>query len=227
LPITLNLILREAGLPLNEVCLLRHQDNRAKRGCTPYELWRDNRPAFDLYQSHQQIARRLEFSKSHWASFVGTPDNETLFVGVYEAKYKGLLDHDRPKVHMDGIDPAGSCDVYDLTLVEPLRDLIGRLLIEWGPGARAWVQRADRKDKPIKELRVAFKEPDFPGFLNFVEPLSRLKTVPKGWIAALQSSRGIYFAHLPQDQRAVCRFGNWRARLLGAVAELSGYRPRR
>jgi len=102
LPITLNLILREAGLPLSDVCLLRHQDNRAKRG-TSYELWRDNRPAFDLYQSHQQTGRRQKFSKSHWASFVGTPYNETLFVGLYEAKYKGLLDHDRQKVHMDGM----------------------------------------------------------------------------------------------------------------------------
>jgi len=74
------------------------------------------------------------------------------------------------------------------------------LLIEWGLGARAWVQRADRQDKPIKELRGSFKEPEFPGFLNFVEPLSRLSTVPKGWIDTLRSSRGIYLLTCPRTK---------------------------
>jgi hypothetical protein len=44
MPIMFNTILHEAGLSLNEACLLRHQDNRAEKGQTPYELWRDSRP---------------------------------------------------------------------------------------------------------------------------------------------------------------------------------------
>ena len=51
MPIMFNTILAEAGLSLADVCLLRHQDNRADKGRTPYELWRDRRPEFDRYQS--------------------------------------------------------------------------------------------------------------------------------------------------------------------------------
>ena len=47
---------------------------------------------------------------------------------------------------------------------------------------------------------MAFKETDFPGFLNFVEPLSRLNALPKGWITALQSSRGIYLLACPRTK---------------------------
>ena len=60
MPIMFNTILTEAGLSLADVCLLRHQDNRADRGRTPYELWRDTRPEFDRYQSRQNVKRRQE-----------------------------------------------------------------------------------------------------------------------------------------------------------------------
>ena len=55
MPIMFNTILREAGWPLTAVRLIRHKDKRAARGRTPYELWRDNRPQFERYQSTQSI----------------------------------------------------------------------------------------------------------------------------------------------------------------------------
>jgi hypothetical protein len=120
-----------------------------------------------------------------------------LFVGVYAAKHRGLLEVDTPQPHRDGIDKAGSCDVYDLTLETAIADLIGRLYVEWGEGFRAWVQHADRQDKLIRELRTEFKEPDFPGFLNFVETLSRLEKLPTAWVVAFRSSKGIYLLTCP------------------------------
>src|SRR5262245_2258206 len=80
--------------------------------------------------------------------------------------------------------------------LEP-RCFIGRLLIDWGPGDRAWVQRADQQNKGVTELRTEFKEPEFPGFLNFIEPLSRLDRLPKSWATVLKSSRGIYLLTCP------------------------------
>lgn len=92
--------------------LLRHQDPRAARGRTPYELWRDDPATFDLYQSHQATDARSKFRRAHcWASFIGTPVGETLFVGLYHASYRGLLDKDTPMPHRDGADKAGRCDV--------------------------------------------------------------------------------------------------------------------
>ena len=64
MPIMFNTILQEAGFSLTDVRLVRHQDNRADKGRSPYELWRDDPTKFDLYQSHQKIAHRSAFVDS-------------------------------------------------------------------------------------------------------------------------------------------------------------------
>ena len=180
--------------------LLRHKDKRATKGRSPYELWRDNRRQFDLYQSMQSIENRKKLTAGYWASFVVTPSDETIFVGLYQANYRGLLEQDTPMPHADGVDKAGSCDVYDIQLVDNLSDFIGRLIVDWGPGGRAWIQRADRQNKVIVELRREFKEPEFPGFLNFIEPLSKLEKLPKGWIVALSCTKGVYLLTCPKTK---------------------------
>jgi hypothetical protein len=200
MPIMFNTILSQAGLPLRDVRLIRHRHAGAARGRTPYELWRDNRPQFELYQSTQNILARKTFAASYWAVFVVNFNNETMFAGLYAARYRGLLDQDTPKPHMDGIDKAGSCDIYELTRQDTLSDLIGTLFINWGAGTRAWIQYAHRHDKPVTELRPAFQEPAFPGFLNFIQPLSTLDNLPRGWVAALQSSRGVYLLTCPKTK---------------------------
>src|SRR5262249_6268603 len=161
-------------------------------GGTPYELWRDNRPQFELHQSTQSTPNRNKLTAPYWAVFIVNLDDETMFAGLYAVTYRGLLEHDTLKPHTEVIDEAGSCDVYDLALQDTLNDFIGKLFIDWGAGALAWVQYADRNDKPIVELRRAFHERDFPGFLNFMQPLSKLNNMPKSWVAALKSSRGVY-----------------------------------
>lgn len=200
MPIMFNTILQEAGLQLPSVRLLRHKDNKAKKGSTPYELWRDNRPLFELYQSTQSIVNRPKFAAPYWASFVVNPNDETMFAGIYAVEYRGLLAKDRPRPHMDGIDKAGSLDDYGLTLQETLSDLIGKLIIEWGAGALAWVQYADRNNKPIIELHREFQEPDFPGFMNFILPLSKLNNLPISWVAVLKSSHGVYLLTCPKTK---------------------------
>ncbi len=147
MPIMFNTILLEASISLANVRLLRHKDDRSIKGRNPYELWRDNREQFELYQSTQLIKNRKKLNAEYWASFVGTPSNETLFVGVYAVRYHGLLEHDTPMPHKDDIDLAGSCDIYDLTPVDSYNDLAGKLFIDWGPGFRAWIQYADQQNK--------------------------------------------------------------------------------
>ena len=41
MPIMFNTILCESGLKLTDIRLIRHQDGRAAKGFTPYELWGD------------------------------------------------------------------------------------------------------------------------------------------------------------------------------------------
>ena len=53
--IMFNSILREAGIAPENVRLILHKDKSAKKGRSPYELWRDDRPKFELYQSTQRV----------------------------------------------------------------------------------------------------------------------------------------------------------------------------
>jgi hypothetical protein len=200
--IKFNTILREAGLQLAEVRLLRHKDKRATKGRSPYELWRDDRPQFEMYQSSQSIDNRKKFTAPYWAVFIVNLNDETMFGGIYRARYRGLWERDTPMPHIEGgIEKAGSCDGYDLALDDALRDFIGRLFIDWGPGALAWVQYAERNDKTITELRAReFQEDEFPGFLNFIQPLSRLDKLPKSWKTALTASRGVYLFTCPRTK---------------------------
>jgi hypothetical protein len=199
--ILFNSVLQQNDIDPANVILVRHQDQRAAPGRTPYELWRDNRPAFEHYQSTQSIANRPRLSRaSVWASFVGTPDGATMFVGLYAARYVGLLAEDTPWTYADGIDLAGSCDSYDLRRDDRFADLEGKLFIEWGAGARSWVQRADRQNKPVIELRPDFKEPEFPGFLNLIVPLSKVAAFPKSWIEVLKNATGVYLLTCPRTK---------------------------
>lgn len=201
MPVMLNSILQDAGFDLTQVRLLRHKDNRASKGLSPYELWRDQREQFDKYQSKQSVSNRKKFSAPYWAVFIADAFDENMFAGVYAASYVGLLETDQAKPHVEGeMDKAGEWDVYHLRLEETMQDLIGRLFIDWGKGALAWVQYADRNDKIVTELRTQEAEVLFPGYLNFIEPLSKLPKLPTTWVAALQSAQGVYLLTCPMTK---------------------------
>lgn len=200
MPILFNTLLKETGVEPSSVRLIRHKDKRARRGCTPYELWRDCPEQFEVYQSIQSISNRPKLHAQYWASFVVNGNDDTIFAGLYSANYKGLLEEDTPMPHMDGIDKAGECDAYSLCLQDQLSDFVGKLIIDWGGAAIAWIQYADRNDKVITELHKEFKEPEFPGFLNFIQQLSKLDNLPLSWISALKSSRGIYLLTCPRTK---------------------------
>lgn len=200
MPVSFNTILRGAGVDPAQVRLLRHQDPGADRGRSPYELWRDHPSEFERYNSTHWPKYRDRLSSKFWASFVGTPQGETLFVGVFAVSYVGVTKEDRPRPHREGMDAAGSLDEYLLAPQEPLSDLIGRIYIEWGGATRTWIQYADRVDKTVVEIRRRFEEPTFPGFMEFREPLSKIEGLPRGWVEVLRSSRGVYLLTCPKTK---------------------------
>lgn len=200
MPLWFNTILEQVGLTPPAVRLLRHRDKTAAKGRTPYDLWKDDRPAFEKYQSLQSFRNRPYLAAPYWASFVVGFGGETLLAGIYVASYGGVLETDFQSVHTEGIEAAQSCDMYKLSLDERFSDLEGRLVIQWGDGERKWIQRADRQNKPVIEIRRAFQEPKFPGFTRFISPLSKIAHLPSPWAAALSSSRGVYLLTCPKTR---------------------------
>jgi hypothetical protein len=213
MPLQFNTLLGQFDIIPAAVRLLRHQDSRSSRGRTPYELWRDDRPSFEYYQETQSPRNRSKLRADHWASFVVTPGGETLLAGFYSCGYLGVNQVERPWRHADGVNPVGSCDVYQLILDGRLDDLAGRLVINWGGGERSWIQRADNQDKVVQVIREHFREPDFPGFSRFISPLSKIEGLPTAWTAALAASRGVYLLTCPQT----------REQYVGSAAGVEGF----
>ena len=198
--LTFATLLDLAGIPRHEVRLLRHQDNRYTGFRSPYVLWRDDRPRFEAYQETQSINDAGQLRAPYWASFVGVPSKETLFVGLYAAAFVGPLAADRPHPVTGGVEEAGTCDFYDLRLLPELGEYAGRLWVDWGKGYRAWIQRGDRVPKPILELRRTFAEDPFPGFAALVIDLSQVETMPRAWSETLGATRGIYLLTCPRTR---------------------------
>jgi serine/threonine protein kinase len=151
-----NDLLRKAGFNPSAVRYIRHKDTSAEKGRTPYELWRDNRPQFEAYQSDQNPNNRKRLNAPFWAVFIANMSNKNMFAGVYAVKYQGLSKEDRPRPQMDGISTAGTADMYELALQPALSEYIGKLFIDWGQGALAWIQKAENQDKTITEVRSEF-----------------------------------------------------------------------
>lgn len=200
MPLYFNTILSQAGIDSTDVRLLRHQDSRLAKGSSPYELWRDSPAAFDFYQASQRFEDRPRLTAKYWASFVVSPDGETILAGLYRCHYDGPNTEERRWPNGERTNPAGTCDIYRLTLDGELNDLKGKLVIDWGAGKRTWIQRADNQNKTVLEIRRWFREPDFPGFANFIQPLSRIEKLPAKWVEVLRSRCGIYLLTCPRTK---------------------------
>jgi hypothetical protein len=193
-------LIREADLAPSDIRLLRHQDTRYPGFPSPYVMWRDDRQRFYAYQQTQSFGNAANLNAKYWASFVGLPNKETLFVGLYRVVSCRPLPENRLHPVDGSFELEGSCNLYELELASELAELTGRLLIEWGAGYRSWIQRADRRAKSIVELKREFSEPVFPGFSAFICKLSDIDTLPLGWLSALCSTRGIYLLTCPKTK---------------------------
>lgn len=119
-----------AGIDRSAVRLLRHQDNRYTAFHSPYALWRDHRDRFHAYQSTQAFRDEALLRAPYWASFVGAPGRETLFVGLYSSELIGALPEDRVHPITGAIEQAGSCHLYRTELIPALQEYAGRLWVE-------------------------------------------------------------------------------------------------
>jgi hypothetical protein len=88
MPLVFNEILSGAGIDSAEVRLIRQKDKDSNKGRTPYELWRDDRHSFELYQSIQDDKNRGKLSSTYWAVFNVDSNNKNIFAGLYSSNFK-------------------------------------------------------------------------------------------------------------------------------------------
>lgn len=184
--LTFNDLLTLEGIDPARVRLVRHQDGRLRDGQL-HEVWRTDRPRFEAYQRVQ--VRDVFPHGATLASFIVTEARKTVFVGMYDVDGVGIC----PPGTTDALlktDVAGQFQ-YDLQPIDLLSDYRDQLAIEWGPGARVWVQHAVKQPKPVIEITQQY-EPKFPGFRSFTRLIDDVPTLPSGWQQVLRSVKGIY-----------------------------------
>lgn len=201
MPILFNSLLKSAGIDPTSVRLMRHQDGRADKDRTPYRLWRDFPDSdFITYQSRQAADADRRFRATYWASFVVPPTRETLFVALYEVGEPSPGEQGVPRVQIRNAREEGPYNVYPLRKSDLLTEFEAKLVIDWGRGALAWLQRADKQNKKVLEIRRAFIEEDWPGYLQFLKPLSEITDLPPAWVSRLKEARGIYLLTCPRTK---------------------------
>jgi hypothetical protein len=188
MPITFNMMLKAQSIDPRDVRLVRHHDTRPECKITPYGLWRRDPALLEQYQSFQS-KDRFPIGKL-LASFVRTPSQKTLFVGLYEVNGKGITDE-------SDIEPSSGVSYpgiirYDTSRDDRLKDMQGRLVIDWGKGYLAWVQLADSNDKKVMELLRDPEDEPFPGYFSFSCQLSELSDLAPAWITQLRAAKGVY-----------------------------------
>ena len=195
-----NTLLAETGIDPTQVRLLRHLPQVGGRSLL--DIWRTDPDTLIRYQALQPIEARASFARPYWASFIGTWDGRTVFVGLHRVLNRDdLIEPVFDPIAGVELTP-GTYDRYVTEAVEALAGYHGRLFVDWGGGAsgkRAWNQRADAQNKAVTELHLRMREEPFPGVMKINAPLSELAAVPAGWAERLREARGVYLLACPRD----------------------------
>jgi len=190
--LTFNQLLRVGDLEPSTVRLLRHRDSTPRIHRALYDAAMKLDPRFEQYQERQGTPQVIEQfrSASYLAGFVAEPVTQhTVFVGIWERLDERTEHRDNP---FQADPPTTRAIEFHTRRLERFDHYSGRLVIEWGDGARVWVQRAEKQDKRIVELRRARRDPEFPGLLGFQLPLDQIEAMYTSWTQVLRNARGVY-----------------------------------
>lgn len=190
--LTFNQLLHRGGLDPANVRLVRHKPAHHHRR-ELYDAAMRNEPRFREYQEVQdaeQVITQFRAAKQLAGFFVEPTTKQTLFIGIWD-----MLGEREVKPPYVG---------FTTQLREEFDLYRGRIVIDWGDGERAWVQRADKQDKAIIEIRQKREDPAFPGFAKLHVPLNDIENVPVAWAEVLRNARGIYLlVHRESGQQYV------------------------
>ena len=148
---TFNSLLLGIGVDPAGVRLMRHVEKRAMQECFDAAMRKDE--SFSAYQESQDktaVINAMDAAK-HVAGFVVDPGSgEVVFAGLWEVMGRSKTTPVNPFVPPPDDVMRGHDAVRFVTRrVEKMDEHRGKLVIDWGPGTRAWVQRAERQDKRI------------------------------------------------------------------------------
>ena len=186
-------IIKSYGFDLNSSFrMVRH-----KSSDHPIEKLIDN----DLFEQYQCVNRKDRFECDFVISFVGKESTKAMFLGIYKVNGKikadkaNLTEEYKNEFLLDDF-KLKNFYYYLLEKQTGYEDLEGRVIIDWGEGTRAWVQK--ECDKEVIEIKPKGFVDDFPGYLDFVLSFKKLEQIINNpdannvWKNKLSSVYGIY-----------------------------------
>jgi hypothetical protein len=186
----LNSIFQAEGLDPDRIQLIRHKDARLK-GKSLFDVWFSERAKFEAYQSVQGPKNAFNVG-GLVASFVVTPLNETVFVGLYETVGRKRA-HEGERLPILDMLINQTDYIHDLRLQSNVMvDYVGRLVIEPWKDAINFVQKASARNPKLLEIKRYLQELPFPGPLSFSRHVSDLPGIFPTWKDALARAKGVY-----------------------------------
>jgi len=195
--ITLNELLENRNFDFSDdTVLVRHKDSRIDM----FDLIDQN--LFEYYQS-AQIKTSFENAK-FMIVFIGLESTKALFYDIYKVcGTKDLKSIKFPekykKIYPEWDKNLENAKWYNLEPLIGFEDLKQRIIINWGQGTLAWVQKYNKKNtKEIIEILPTGYVKEFTDYLNFTLSYNELKKMTeypeanKRWIDKLSSVSGIY-----------------------------------
>jgi hypothetical protein len=161
----------------------------------PIEKLIDN----DLFEQYNCIHHIDRYDCDYVIVFVGKESSKALFWGIYKvidkikASKANLTEEYKKEFPLDNFNEKF---YYILEKQRNYEDLEKRIIIDWGKGTRAWIQK--KCDKEIIEIKPKGFVDDFPGYLDFVLPFKKLEQIINNpdansvWKNKLSSVYGIY-----------------------------------
>jgi hypothetical protein len=199
--ILLSELLEKRGLNLTnpkKIKLLRHKDG-AEADILKWLLNGD----FSLFEKYQRCQSKERFSECEYIiSFLALGRSRALFLGVYKVCDKGKLIETIPgfreELEKDISKPysqkAKIC--YTLEKRSDFEYLEQRVIIDWGNGARKWVQ--NYKEREVLEIRPKGFVKEFTGYFDIILEFNELKAIIDKedsnpiWKNKLSSVSGVY-----------------------------------
>ena len=198
--ITLNELLKNRNFDFSkDTILVRHKDKRVNI----FELI--DQSHFEYYQSTQN---KNSFDKAKFMIvFIGLESTKALFYNIYKINgTKDLKFNEVPKGFLNFCPwwnpeyiQEKQLKLYNLEALSEFNDLKERVIIDWGQGTLAWVQKYNEKNiKEVIEILPTGYVKEFTDYLDFTLTYNQLKKLSiypvanKRWIDKLSSINGIY-----------------------------------
>lgn len=229
----LNDLLRKHEIDPAKTIVMRHRpDEPGLRKVLPWMV--HERPAvFNAYQqshSGQQEESLRKLAGDGWvASFLGVNAGEAIFCGLYRIhgceeihrkQFWAIQENETLREHgMLGWARKGRKHGlwFDLRLNESFHlEWIGRLIVDWPGGERAWWRRSEKNVLPVRALLEESRfAPLMPDWRELVLSWLELGVMPGSWRSALREWRGVYLIRDMKDGLAYVGSAYGKDNLLG------------